>query len=124
MSTTLSTISRQLAPSILTEYHCQSVQPSSSAPSILGIVTSAGGGLPWGSFQTKSLPSCTIVGQDAVRARSGTRRAWGIALHLPSPPQRQSWNRHALPLLLPGPWERPPPMYRQCPSGRVTLPSQ
>ena len=75
MSTTLSTISRQFAPSMTVVYQTQSVQSSRVAPSMTGMVTSSGGGLPSGSFQTKSRLSCSSVGHDAVRARSGTRRA-------------------------------------------------
>ncbi len=75
MSTTLSMISRQLALSMTSVSHVQSVHWSSYACSTRGITTSSGGGLPSGSFQTKSCLFCSRVSQVRVRARSGIRLA-------------------------------------------------
>lgn len=55
-------------------YQCQSVHWSLVAPSMRGIVTSGGGGLRSGSFQTNSMPSCCSVVQACVRASLGVRR--------------------------------------------------
>src|SRR6476646_1637234 len=112
MSTTLSMISRQLACTTVV-YQCQSVHSSLEAPSMRGIVTCSGGGLPSGSLHTNSIPSCSNVVHVAVRASLGTRRAYGTFLHRPSPPHRQSWNGHAISLPLTVPPERSPPMCLQ-----------
>jgi hypothetical protein len=77
------------------------------------MATSGGGGLPSGSFQTNNWPFCCIVGQVRVRARSGTRRAYGISTQRPEPDQRQSWNGHAMVSPFTVPWLRSPPMCRQ-----------
>src|ERR1700758_2207110 len=122
MSTTLSMISRQLVLTVVV-YQCQSVHSSLVAPSIRGIVTSGGGGLPSGSFHTNNIPSCSNVVHFAVRASLGTRLLYGTRLHRPSPPQRQSWNGHAISLPFTWPWVRSPPMCRQCPSRALILPS-
>ena len=74
MSTTLSITSRQFAPSTRIESQVQSVHSAEYAPSIRGIVTCPGGGLPCGSCQTNSCPFCSSVVQDRVRAAGGTRR--------------------------------------------------
>ena len=74
---------------------------------------SAGGGLPSGSFQTNSRPSCSMVSHAAVRATLGTLRLYGTALQRPSPPQRQSWNGQAISSPLTSPWDRSPPMCLQ-----------
>jgi len=113
MSTMLSMISRQWEPSTTVESHTQSVHSPSAKPSIAGIVTFSGGGLPSGSCQTKSCPSSSMVVQPRVRARGGTRRAYGISWHLPSPPQRQEWNGQATLSPTTSPCERSPPMCRQ-----------
>ena len=57
-------------------------------------------------------PALAITIESDVRD-DGTRRAYGIALHLPSPPQRQSWNGQATSSPLTEPWVRSPPMCRQ-----------
>ncbi len=113
MSTTLSMTSRQFAPSTRIESQVQSVHSGEPAPSIAGITTSSGGGLPSASCQTNSWPFCSRVRQDRVRAATGTRRAYGIPAHRPSPPQRQSWNGQATASPLTVPWVRSPPMCRQ-----------
>src|SRR6516225_3041691 len=97
MSTTLSTTSRQFA-STDSESHVQLDHSPEYAPSIRGIVTSGAGWLPWGSFHTKSCWFCSSVSHALVRAVGGTRREYGIFTHLPSGPQRQSWNGHAIAL--------------------------
>ena len=75
MSTTLSMTSRQFAPSTRMVSQVQRVHSGEPAPSISGMVTSAGGGLPCGSFQTKSCPLRSSVVQARVRAAGGTRLA-------------------------------------------------
>ncbi|CPZ49246.1 Uncharacterised protein [Mycobacteroides abscessus] len=95
MSVTLSTISRQLDPSMTMVFQSQVVQPSSEYSGISGISTSSVGPLPSASCQTNSRPLLTSVIQLRVRASFGVRLAYGTSLHLPSPPQRQSWNGHA-----------------------------
>src|SRR6202042_3829603 len=95
MSTTLSTTSRQLVLTVVV-YQCQSVHSSLAAPSISGIETSSGGGLPSGSFHTNNIPSCSSVVHFAVRASRGARLLYGTRLQRPSPPHRQSWNGQAI----------------------------
>ena len=114
MSTTLSMTSRQFAPStrIESQVHDGPLR-ADEAPSMTGIVTSSGGALPSGSFQTNSWPFRSRVRQDRVRAATGTRRAYGIPAHRPSPPQRQSWNGQAMASPLTVPWLRSPPMCLQ-----------
>ncbi|SKW58378.1 Uncharacterised protein [Mycobacteroides abscessus subsp. abscessus] len=73
MSTTLSMISRQLVLTTVV-YQCQSVHSWLVAPSIRGMATSSGGGLPCGSCQMNNMPSCSRVIQVAVRASLGVRR--------------------------------------------------
>src|SRR5262245_13395249 len=121
MSTTLSTTSRQFA-STASESQVQFDHSAEYAPSIRGIVTSGGGGLPSGSFHTNSCWFCSRVSQDLVRAVGGTRREYGILTHLPSPPQRQSWNGQAIALPLIVPRLRSPPMCRQYPSRTFSSP--
>src|SRR5215469_9543304 len=121
MSTTLSTTSRQFA-STASESQVQFDHSAEYAPSIRGIVTSGGGGLPSGSFHTNSCWFCSSVSQDLVRAVGGTRREYGILTHLPSPPQRQSWNGQAIALPLIVPRLKSPPMCRQYPSRTVSSP--
>ena len=75
-------ISRQLLPTTVV-YQCQSVHSSLVAPSMRGMVTSGGGGLPSGSFQTNNMPSCSSVVQVAVRA--SLRRAPRVGHLLASP---------------------------------------
>ena len=113
MSTTLSITSRQFAPSTRIESQVQSDHSSENAPSIRGIVTGPGGGLPCGSFHTNSCRFCSSVIHDRVRAAGGTRAAYGIRAHRPSAPQRQSWNGQATWSPLTVPWLRSPPMCRQ-----------
>ena len=124
MSTTLSMTSRQFAPSTRIESQVQSVHSADPAPSINGIVTSSGGGLPSGSFQTNSWPFRSRVRQARVLAATGTRRAYGIAAHRPSPPQRQSWNGQAMASPLTVPWLRSPPMCRQYASSTCSAPEE
>src|SRR5215475_11730660 len=112
MSTTLSTTSRQFA-STVSESQVQVLHSSEYAPSICGIVTSDGGGLPCGSFQRNSCWLRSSVSHDRVRAVGGTRREYGICAHLPSAPQRQSWNGQAIVSPLTVPRLRSPPMCRQ-----------
>src|SRR6516162_1601149 len=115
-------ISRQLLCTTVV-YQCQSVHSSLAAPSMRGIVTPGGGGLRSGSFHTNNIPSCCRVGQAAVRASFGVRLLYGTCLHRPSPPQRQSWNGHAISLPLTSPCERSPPMWRQYASSTLMSPS-
>src|SRR6516165_5525149 len=115
-------ISRQLLCTTVV-YQCQSVHPSLAAPSMRGIVTPGGGGLRSGSFQTNNILSCSSVVQACVRASLGVRLLYGTCLHRPSPPQRQSWNGHAISLPLTSPCERSPPMWRQYASSTLMLPS-
>src|ERR1700676_158064 len=112
MSTTLSLILGQVLLSCVV-YQRQSVHSSLVAPSIRGIVTSGGGGLCSGSFQTNNIPSCSSVVQVFVRAAFGTRRLYGTRLHRPSPPHRQSWKGHAISSPFTSPCVRSPPMCRQ-----------
>ncbi|EKB47208.1 hypothetical protein B879_04198 [Cecembia lonarensis LW9] len=118
----VATISRQFEPSTRKVFQDQSLHSSVPKPGISGMMTSAGGGLPSGSFQTKSRPFVSMVSQAAVRARSGTRWAYGTSLHLPSPPQRQSWNGHEISSPLISPLDRSPPMWRQKASSTLSLP--
>ena len=110
MSTTLSITSRQFAPSTRSESQVQSDHSSENAPSIRGIVTCSGGGFPCGSFHTNRCRFCSSVSQDRVRAAGGTRAAYGMRAHLPSPPHRQSWNGQATWSPLTVPSVRSPPM--------------
>src|SRR3569832_3015700 len=96
MSETLSMISRQLEPVISSVVQLQSLQSSAPPASMVGTSTSGGGGLPSGSFQTKSIPFFSCVVHARVRARSGTRLAYGIPTQRPSGDQRQSWNGQAM----------------------------
>ena len=75
MSATLSTTSRQFAPSTRIESQVQLVHSAECAPSIRGMVTDAGGGFPSGSYQTNSCRFRSRVSQDRVLAAGGTRRA-------------------------------------------------
>src|SRR5580704_8366827 len=68
MSTTLSIISRQFAPSTRSESQVQPDHSSENAPSIRGMTTCSGGGLPSGSFHTNNCLFCSRVSQDLVRA--------------------------------------------------------
>jgi hypothetical protein len=124
MSTTLSITSRQFAPSTRIESQVQSVHSPEPAPEITGITTSAGGGLPSGSCHTNNCPLRSSTRQDRVRAATGTRRAYGIEAHRPSPPQRQSWNGQAIASPLTVPWVRSPPMCRQYPSSTCNAPEE
>ena len=65
------------------------------------------------SCQTNSRPPRTSVVHARVRASRGVRLAYGTSLHLPSPPQRQSWNGQATSSPLMVPCDRLPPMCRQ-----------
>src|SRR5215472_695308 len=122
MSTTLSTTSRQLEFCTSKESQVQFDHSEENAPSILGIVMCSGGGLLSGSFQTNSCLFSSSVCHDLVLAAGGTRLAYGILAHLPSPPQRQSWNGQATwsPLIVP--IVRSPPMWRQYPSSTCIAP--
>ena len=124
MSTTLSMTSRQFAPSTRIESQVQSVHSSEEAPSMKGIVTSSGGALPSGSFQTNRWPFRSRVRQARVLAATGTRRAYGIPAHRPSPPQRQSWNGQAMASPLTVPWVRSPPMCLQYASSTCRAPEE
>ncbi len=123
MSTTLSMISRQCAEGtsrtfqLQSVYFCGSMMSSSS-----GGRTSWSAALPSWSCQTISRPLRSTVSYFWVRARSGIRRAYGIALHLPSPPQRQSWKGQAISSPFTVPWVRSPPMWRQYPSSTLSSP--
>ncbi len=124
MSTTLSITSRQFEFWTRIESQVQFDHSGENAPSISGIVTCSGGELPSGSFQTNSCLFCSRVSQDLVRAAGGTRLAYGMCAHLPSPPQRQSWNGQATwsPLIMP--MVRSPPMCRQYPSSTCSAPAE
>jgi len=124
MSTTLSTTSRQLEFSTRIESQVQFDHSGEKAPSIRGIVMCSGGGLPSGSFQTNSCLFCSRVSQALVRAAGGTRLAYGMCAHLPSPPHRQSWNGQATwsPLIVP--MVRSPPMCLQYPSSTCRVPAE
>src|SRR5215472_18014839 len=122
MSTTLSTTSRQLEFSTSKESQVQFDHSGENAPSILGIVMWPGGGLPSGSFQTKSCLFSSSVSHDLVLAVGGTRLAYGMSAHLPSPPQRQSWNGQATWSPLTVPMVRSPPICRQKPSSTCRSP--
>ena len=74
MLTTLSTTSRQFAPSTRIESQVQSLHSLEYAPSIRGIVTCPGGGFPCGSCHTNSCRFCSRVSHERVRAAGGTRR--------------------------------------------------
>src|ERR1035437_4330417 len=100
MSTMLSTISRQLEPSITIVFQTQSPYTSVPTPGISGMSTSGDGGLPSGSFQTNNWPFFSMVVHTLVRALGGTRFAYGMPTHRPSPDQRQSWNGQATSLPL------------------------
>src|SRR5882757_11288377 len=113
MSVLLSMISRQLALSISKEFQVQSLHCPWWIPAIWGMACSGIGGLPSGSFQTKSCLFSSQVTHDRVRASFGTRLAYGTALHLPSPLQRQSLNGHAISSPLTDPIVRSPPMCLQ-----------
>ena len=124
MSTTLSMTSRQFAPSTRMESHVHDVHSSDEAPSMNGIVTSSGGAFPSGSFQTNRWPFRSRVRQARVLAATGTRRAYGIPAHRPSPPQRQSWNGQAMASPLTVPWLRSPPMCLQYASSTCSAPEE
>src|SRR5260370_38184774 len=110
MSTTLSMTSRQCEFSTRIESQVQLDHSAENAPSIRGIVTCGGGGLPCGSCHTNNCLFCSSVSHDLVRAAGGTRSAYGIAAQCPSPPQRQSWNGQAPWSPLTVPLVRSPPM--------------
>ena len=94
-------------------FQVQSVHASVPIPSSSGGRISRSGADPSTSCQTSSCALRTTQAYFWVRARSGTRRAYGIALHLPSPPHRQSWNGQAISSPLTVPRVRSPPMCRQ-----------
>ena len=85
-------------------YQCQSVHSSLVAPSIRGMVTSGGGGLRSGSFQTNSIPSCSSVVHVAVRAEPGhplaVRHLLAPAVPAPAPVVERARDLVALHLAL------------------------
>jgi len=78
----------------------QSVHSSLVAPSMRGIVTSGVGGLPSGSFQDEQHAVLFQRGPGRGAGQPGRAPGVGHLLHRPSPPQRQSWNGHAISLPL------------------------
>src|SRR5919197_6548376 len=95
MSETLSMISRQFEPLTSSVVQIQSLHSSEQTASIVGMSCSGIGGLFSGSFQTNSMPLRSSVVQARVRARNGTRRAYGMPAQRPSGDHRQSWNGQA-----------------------------